>query len=126
MGFPGPTPVDTLQDVDTLTGSANGVKSGAEVSYLTRSATMVELWVELQSNGGASDAQFILEVSLDGVLWAEATRVSLSAMLLGTGPRVFKAQVARENDGSLGKHARLRYEITGGSVVAGAKLLRRE
>lgn len=124
--FSGTTPVDTLQDVATLTGSAAGQKGGEDVSYPTRSAVMVELWVELESNAGATLAEFILEVSIDGQLWAEATRISLNSGLLGTGPRVFKSQVARENDGSLGKRARLRYEVTGGSVVAGAKLLRRE
>ena len=93
--------VESLQDATTETADGDG----AEVRS-SRTATSLEMWVNVTAVSGVSaSAEFVLESSLDGIIFTEIGR---TAAITAVGQAAFA--VSRVDD-ALGVVVRARWEI---------------
>lgn len=110
--------VEPLQVSTTETADGDG----AEVRN-SETATSLEMWVDITAASGSSPtAEFVLESSLDGILFTEIARTSVVV-----GVSQVNVAVSRVDD-ALGRKVRARWEIGGGtpSFTFDIKLGRRE
>ena len=120
---------DILQDTQALAGSGNGTVGGAEVTRLSRSAKILELWVDVTAiDPGVTDGEVILEARLENTLgWFEVLKITgITTAVVTTTPKAFASAAARWGESPLGHIVRARYNFVGGSVTAQVRVVRKE
>ena len=98
--------VESLQDPTTEIDDGNG-----EEIRSSETATSLEMWANLTAvSGGGDTIEFILEASLDGVIFTEIARTAAITAI----SQVVLA-VSRVDD-ALGRFVRARWEVSGAPV----------
>jgi hypothetical protein len=117
------TTLQPMQDKQTLAAPGVGKVGGAPVTRFIESVREAEFWITIFAIAAGVTVKFILETSVDGDIWAEAGSIELLTAMVTAPPQGFSFGIARANGDALGKYARLRYELAGGTVEVSVGML---